>query len=103
MVNAGFRAVDSVFWNSALSSKPVIHRPRLGFWVSPLARQHSPAHPRRQRRHLRQRRVQRHVFDILAEVLRVPNTDIRMFGKSESFFKRRMSVVLAFNTNQLPD
>ena len=37
------------------------------------------------------------VFDGVADALRVPNTDIRLFGKPESFVKRRMGVALAFN------
>ncbi|MDP3246473.1 MAG: ATP-grasp domain-containing protein, partial [Polaromonas sp.] len=37
------------------------------------------------------------VFDGVAEALRVPNTDIRLFGKPESFVKRRMGVALAFD------
>ena len=36
------------------------------------------------------------VFDGVADALRVPNTDIRLFGKPESFEKRRMGVALAF-------
>jgi phosphoribosylglycinamide formyltransferase 2 len=36
------------------------------------------------------------VFDGVAEALAVPNTDIRLFGKPESFVKRRMGVALAF-------
>ena len=36
------------------------------------------------------------VFDGVADALRVPNTDIRLFGKPESFAKRRMGVALAF-------
>jgi phosphoribosylglycinamide formyltransferase 2 len=39
------------------------------------------------------------VFDGVAEALRVPNTDIRLFGKPESFLKRRMGVALAFDTD----
>ena len=35
------------------------------------------------------------VFDGVAEALRVPGTDIRLFGKPESFVKRRMGVALA--------
>ena len=35
------------------------------------------------------------VFDGVADALRVPNTDIRLFGKPESFVKRRMGVALA--------
>ena len=36
------------------------------------------------------------VFDGVADALRVPNTDVRLFGKPESFVKRRMGVALAF-------
>src|SRR6185295_1126174 len=35
------------------------------------------------------------VFDGVDEALRVPQTDIRLFGKPESFKKRRMGVALA--------
>jgi len=35
------------------------------------------------------------VFDGVAEALAVPNTDLRLFGKPESFVKRRMGVALA--------
>ncbi len=35
------------------------------------------------------------VFDGVEEALRVPGTDIRLFGKPESFVKRRMGVALA--------
>lgn len=35
------------------------------------------------------------VFDGLAEALQVPGTDVRLFGKPESFTKRRMGVALA--------
>ena len=35
------------------------------------------------------------VFDGVDEALRVPNTDLRLFGKPESFVKRRMGVALA--------
>ena len=35
------------------------------------------------------------VFDGIDEALRVPGTDIRLFGKPESFVKRRMGVALA--------
>ena len=35
------------------------------------------------------------VFDGVDEALRVPGTDIRLFGKPESFVKRRMGVALA--------
>lgn len=36
------------------------------------------------------------VFDGVAEALAEPGTDIRLFGKPESFVKRRMGVALAF-------
>ncbi len=39
------------------------------------------------------------VFDGVLEALRVPNSDIRLFGKPESFVKRRMGVALAFDTD----
>ena len=39
------------------------------------------------------------VFDGVAEALREPNTDIRLFGKPESFAKRRMGVALAFDAD----
>ena len=39
------------------------------------------------------------VFDGVEEALRVPNTDIRLFGKPESFAKRRMGVALAFDAD----
>jgi phosphoribosylglycinamide formyltransferase 2 len=35
------------------------------------------------------------VFDGVAEALRVPCVDVRLFGKPESFVKRRMGVALA--------
>jgi len=35
------------------------------------------------------------VFDGVADALSVPNTDVRLFGKPESFVKRRMGVALA--------
>jgi phosphoribosylglycinamide formyltransferase 2 len=35
------------------------------------------------------------VYDGVADALRVPQTDIRLFGKPESFTKRRMGVALA--------
>jgi phosphoribosylglycinamide formyltransferase 2 len=35
------------------------------------------------------------VFDGLADALSVPGTDVRLFGKPESFVKRRMGVALA--------
>ena len=37
------------------------------------------------------------LFDGVDEALRVPNTELRLFGKPESFKKRRMGVVLAFD------
>ncbi len=39
------------------------------------------------------------VFDGVAEALQVPNTDLRLFGKPESFIKRRMGVALAFDAD----
>lgn len=39
------------------------------------------------------------VFDGVAEALTVPQTDIRLFGKPESFAKRRMGVALAWADN----
>jgi phosphoribosylglycinamide formyltransferase 2 len=38
-------------------------------------------------------------FAAVADALRVPNTDIRLFGKPESFVKRRMGVALAFDAD----
>jgi phosphoribosylglycinamide formyltransferase 2 len=38
-------------------------------------------------------------FEGVADALRVPNTDIRLFGKPESFVKRRMGVTLAFDVD----
>ncbi|MGE0115780.1 MAG: formate-dependent phosphoribosylglycinamide formyltransferase [Steroidobacteraceae bacterium] len=38
-------------------------------------------------------------FTGVADALRVPNTDIRLFGKPESFVKRRMGVALAFDAD----
>ena len=35
------------------------------------------------------------VFDGVADALAVPDTDVRLFGKPESFVKRRMGVALA--------
>jgi len=35
------------------------------------------------------------VFDGLADALSVPGSDVRLFGKPESFVKRRMGVALA--------
>jgi phosphoribosylglycinamide formyltransferase 2 len=34
-------------------------------------------------------------FEGVADALRIPETDIRLFGKPESFVKRRMGVALA--------
>ena len=39
------------------------------------------------------------VFEGVVEALRVPNSDIRLFGKPESFVKRRMGVALAFDAD----
>jgi phosphoribosylglycinamide formyltransferase 2 len=39
------------------------------------------------------------VFDGVADALRVPNTELRLFGKPESFAKRRMGVALAFDAD----
>ncbi len=39
------------------------------------------------------------VFHGVDEALRVPNTDLRLFGKPESFVKRRMGVALAFDAD----
>ncbi len=39
------------------------------------------------------------VFDGVAEALAVPRSDIRLFGKPESFVKRRMGVALAFDAD----
>ncbi len=39
------------------------------------------------------------VFDGVEEALRVPDTDLRLFGKPESFTKRRMGVALARATD----
>lgn len=39
------------------------------------------------------------VFEGVAEALQVPNSDIRLFGKPESFVKRRMGVALAFDVD----
>jgi phosphoribosylglycinamide formyltransferase 2 len=36
------------------------------------------------------------VYDGVADALSVPNTDLRLFGKPESFLRRRMGVALAF-------
>jgi phosphoribosylglycinamide formyltransferase 2 len=39
------------------------------------------------------------VFEGVAEALSVPGTDLRLFGKPESFVKRRMGVALAFDAD----
>jgi phosphoribosylglycinamide formyltransferase 2 len=39
------------------------------------------------------------LFDGVDDALRVPNTDLRLFGKPESFVKRRMGVALAFDAD----
>jgi phosphoribosylglycinamide formyltransferase 2 len=39
------------------------------------------------------------VFDGVDAALRVPNTDLRLFGKPESYVKRRMGVALAFDAD----
>jgi phosphoribosylglycinamide formyltransferase 2 len=39
------------------------------------------------------------VFDGVEDALRIPNTDLRLFGKPESFVKRRMGVALAFDAD----
>lgn len=39
------------------------------------------------------------MFDGVDEALRVPRTDIRLFGKPESFVKRRMGVALAYDAD----
>ncbi|MBC7995427.1 MAG: formate-dependent phosphoribosylglycinamide formyltransferase [Rhizobacter sp.] len=39
------------------------------------------------------------VFDGVEDALRVPNTELRLFGKPESFVKRRMGVALAFDAD----
>ena len=39
------------------------------------------------------------VFDGVDEALRVPNSDIRLFGKPTSFVKRRMGVALVFDAD----
>ena len=38
-------------------------------------------------------------FDGVDEALRVPQTEVRLFGKPESFTKRRMGVALAFDAD----
>jgi phosphoribosylglycinamide formyltransferase 2 len=39
------------------------------------------------------------VFDGVADALAVPNTDVRLFGKPESFVRRRMGVALAHDAD----
>ncbi|GAC1528745.1 MAG: formate-dependent phosphoribosylglycinamide formyltransferase [Ramlibacter sp.] len=41
------------------------------------------------------------VFDGVDDALRLPNTDLRLFGKPESFAKRRMGVALAHDADVL--
>ena len=36
-------------------------------------------------------------FDGVEQALQIPGTDVRLFGKPESFVKRRMGVALAHN------
>ena len=38
-------------------------------------------------------------FEGVRDALQVPNTDLRLFGKPESFTKRRMGVALAFDAD----
>jgi phosphoribosylglycinamide formyltransferase 2 len=38
-------------------------------------------------------------FDGVADALAIPQTELRLFGKPESFNKRRMGVALARGTN----
>jgi phosphoribosylglycinamide formyltransferase 2 len=38
-------------------------------------------------------------FEGVDAALRVPQTDLRLFGKPESFVKRRMGVALAFDAD----
>jgi len=39
------------------------------------------------------------VFDGVAQALRIPQTELRLFGKPESFVKRRMGVALAHDVD----
>ena len=39
------------------------------------------------------------VFDGVAEALAVPNSELRLFGKPESFVKRRMGVALVHDAD----
>jgi phosphoribosylglycinamide formyltransferase 2 len=39
------------------------------------------------------------VFDGVDEALRIPQTELRLFGKPESFTKRRMGVALAYDAD----
>ncbi len=39
------------------------------------------------------------VFDGVDDALRIPNSDLRLFGKPESFVKRRMGVALVFDAD----
>ncbi|MDO9287098.1 MAG: phosphoribosylglycinamide formyltransferase 2, partial [Aquabacterium sp.] len=38
-------------------------------------------------------------FDGVADAMRVPNSEIRLFGKPESFVKRRMGVALVHDAD----
>ena len=38
-------------------------------------------------------------FDGVEKALQIPQTDLRLFGKPESFEKRRMGVALAFDAD----
>jgi phosphoribosylglycinamide formyltransferase 2 len=38
-------------------------------------------------------------YEGIAEALRIPQTDLRLFGKPEAFVKRRMGVALAYGGN----
>ena len=55
----------------------------------------SAAQRRCQRRHLRGHEARALVFDGVAEALALPGVELRLFGKPESFVKRRMGVALA--------
>ena len=39
------------------------------------------------------------VFDGVADALQVPNSELRLFGKPESFVKRRMGVALVHDAD----
>ena len=59
------------------------------------AGQHGAARAGRLGRDLRQLDAQGIAFEGVAEALAVPDTDLRLFGKPESFARRRMGVALA--------